>query len=285
MLEAADAIVLITEYPHTDYLERAAELYAICVGQAQGRLRPIMAAFDCRMVGFYPTTTGPMVALVERLRAVERRPGVLSASIVHGFPWGDTPEAGTKVLVVADDDAELAAATAREVGLALYGERHALLPRFPDVEAGLDEAGRTPGRIVVADTADNAGGGAPSDNVGLLRAMLRRGSRDAAFGSVWDPIAVQTCAEAGIGGRFQLRLGGKCGPASGDPLDLAVTVRALRADHAQSGLGSELHAGMASASSPVASAASESAPARREGSRRPITGSSAPGGATRGNIR
>ncbi len=240
MLEAADAIVLMKEYPHTDYLERASELYAICVGQAQGRLRPIMAAFDCRMVGFYPTTTGPMVALVERLRAVEQRPGVLSASIVHGFPWGDTPEAGTKVLVVADGDAALAAATAREVGLALYAERHALLPRFPDVEAGLDEAERTSGRIVVADTADNAGGGAPSDNVGLLRAMLRRGIQDAAFGSVWDPIAVQTCAEAGIGARFQLRLGGKCGPASGDPLDLTVTVRALRADHGQSGLGSEL---------------------------------------------
>ena len=239
MLETADAMVLMKEYPHTDYLERAAELYALCVGQAQGRLSPVMAAFDCRMVGFYPTTGGPMAALVEHLRAAEQRPGVLSASIVHGFPWGDTPEAGTKILVVADGDTALAASTAREIGLALYAERHALLPRFPDVEAGLDEAARTPGRVVVADTADNAGGGAPSDNVGLLRTMLRRGIRDAALGSVWDPVAVQTCAEAGIGATFQLRLGGKCGPASGEPLDLTVTVRALRADHTQTGLGSE----------------------------------------------
>jgi microcystin degradation protein MlrC len=240
MLDTADAVVLMKEYPHTDYLERAAELYTIGVGQVLGRLHPVMAAFDCRMVGFYPTTGGPMAALVERLRAVERRPGVLSASIVHGFPWGDTPEAGTKILVVADGDAALAAATAREIGLALYAARDALLPRFPDVEAGLDEAARTPGRVVVADTADNAGGGAPSDNVSLLGAMLQRGLRDAALGSVWDPIAVQTCAEAGVGATFQLRLGGKCGPASGAPLDLIVTVRALRADHAQTGLGGAL---------------------------------------------
>jgi microcystin degradation protein MlrC len=240
MLETADAIVLMKEYPHTDYLERASELYAIGVGQVLGRLRPVMASFDCRMVGFYPTTSGPMADLVEHLRVVEQRPGVLSASIVHGFPWGDCPEAGTKVLVVADGDVGLAAATAREIGLALYSVRDTLLPRFPDIEAGLDAAYRSPGRTVIADTADNAGGGAPSDNVGLLRAMLRRGLRDAALGSIWDPIAAQTCAEAGMGARFQLRIGGKCGLASGDPLDLMVTVRGLRADHAQSGLGGTL---------------------------------------------
>jgi len=238
MLAKADAIVLMKEYPHTDYLERATELYGICLGQAQGRLRPVMAAFDCRMIGFYPTTAGPMATLVQRLRDVEQRPSVLSASIVHGFPWGDTPDAGTKTLVITDGDHDLAAEAAREIGLALYAERDALLPRFPDIETGLDEAGRTPGRVVVADTADNAGGGAPGDNVQLLKAMLRRGLRDAALGSIWDPLAVQACAEAGIGAQFRLRLGGKCGAASGEPLDLAVTVRAIRDHHTQAGFGS-----------------------------------------------
>jgi len=240
MLEGADAIVLMKEYPHTDYLERAAELYAIGVDQVLGRVRPVMAAFDCRMVGFYPTTSGPMAWLVKLLRDAEQRPGVLSASIVHGFPWGDCPEAGTKILVVADNDVALAESTALEIGLALYAVRDALLPRFPDIEAGLDAASRSPGRTVIADTADNAGGGAPSDNVGLLRAMLQRGLCDAALGSIWDPIAAQTCAEAGIGARFQLRIGGKCGLASGNPLDLMVTVRAVRADHVQTGLGGTL---------------------------------------------
>jgi microcystin degradation protein MlrC len=237
MLEKSDVIILMKEYPHTDFVARAAELYAICVGQAAGRLKPVMAMFDCRMVGFYPTTVGPMAAIVERLRIIEQRPGILSASIVHGFPWGDTPEAGTKSLVVADDDATLAAETAHEIGLALHGARDALLPRFPDIAAALDEAEQCTGRIVLADTADNAGGGAPSDNVSLLRAMLQRGLRGSVFGAVWDPVAAQTCAEAGVGASFLLRLGGKCGPASGEPLDLAVAVRAIRADHVQSGLG------------------------------------------------
>ena len=237
MMEKADSIILMKEYPHTDYLERGTELYDLCLGQAEGRLHPIMASFDCRMIGFYPTTSGPMATLVERLREVEQRPAILSASIVHGFPWGDTPEVGTKILVVADGAAELAAAVAREIGLELYAAREQLLPRYPGIEAGLDEAARLPGCVVVADTADNAGGGAPSDNVQLLAAMLRRRVEHAAFGAIWDPIAAQICAEAGPGARFPLRLGGKSGPASGDPLDLEITVRAVAAEHSQAAPG------------------------------------------------
>ena len=36
---------------------------------------------------------------------------------------------------------------------------------------------------------------------------------------------MRICREAGIGATLPLRLGGKCGPMSGDPLDLTVTVR------------------------------------------------------------
>ena len=61
--------------------------------------------------------------------------------------------------------------------------------------------------------------------------------RDVAIGYVWDPVAVRFCAEAGVGATLDLRLGGKCGPVSGDPVDLVATVRAVRPDHAQTGLG------------------------------------------------
>src|SRR5262249_38612041 len=111
--------------------------------------------------------------------------------------------------------------------------RDALLPRFPGIEAALDQALAAKGRVVLADTADNSGGGAPGDNPTLLRAMLKRGVKNAALGGIWDPMAVAKCEEAGVGSRFHLRLGGKSGPASGDPLDVEVEVRALRENHDQ----------------------------------------------------
>ena len=237
LLDVADAVILMKEYPHTDYVPRARELYALCTAQAAGKVRPCQALFDLRMIGFYPTGTATMAALLHAMREAERRPGILSVSFVHGFPWGDTADTGSKMLVIADGAPELAARTAEELGMQVYRQREALLPRMLATAAALDEAASLPGLTVLADTADNAGGGAPGDNVGLLRAMLARGVTQAAFGAVWDPMAVQACVEAGIGARFQLRLGGKCGVASGEALDLPVTVRAIRERHDQAGLG------------------------------------------------
>jgi microcystin degradation protein MlrC len=91
--------------------------------------------------------------------------------------------------------------------------------------------------VVLADTADNAGGGAPGDNTALLRAMLERRTDQAALGAIWDPIAALACADAGVGATLRLRLGGKCGPASGDPLDVTAVVHGIAEDFRQSGLG------------------------------------------------
>jgi microcystin degradation protein MlrC len=236
MVEHADVIIPVKEYPHIDFPERSRELYDLCTRTAKGEIRPVTALFDCRMVGFYPTTTEPMRSLVDKLFAIEKRPGILSAGLAHGFPWGDTPDTGTRVIVVADNDPGLAEATAAEFGLEIYRRRDALLPRFRDIETALDAARETNGIAVLADTADNAGGGAPSDNVSLLRAMRARKMRDAVFGAIWDPVTARVCADAGVGARLALRLGGKCGPASGDPLDLNVTVKAISSDHHQTGL-------------------------------------------------
>ncbi|MEG1054889.1 MAG: MlrC C-terminal domain-containing protein, partial [Janthinobacterium sp.] len=178
-----------------------------------------------------------MAGMLHAMREAEQRPGILSVSFVHGFPWGDTADTGSKMLVIAHGSQELAARTAEELGMHIYRRREALLPRMPTIDTALDEASKMPGLSVLADTADNPGGGAPGDNVSLLRAMLARGVTQAAFGAVWDPMAVQACVEAGVGASFQLRLGGKCGVASGPALDLPVTVRAIRERHDQVGLG------------------------------------------------
>ena len=158
-------------------------------------------------------------------------------SFAHGFPWGDTPEAGSRVLVIADGDRALAERLAESIGREIYQVREELLPRFPSMNSALDEAMNTPGLVVLADIADNAGGGAPSDNVSFLRMMLKRSVRDAAVGAIWDPLVASVCVEAGIGASLALRLGGKCGVASGEPIDIDAIVRGYRENHSQSGLG------------------------------------------------
>ena len=238
LVAAADAIVIFKEYPHVDARERAGELFEIVAAAVEGRARPRMAVFDCRMIGLYPTTLEPMASFVARIKSLEGRDGVLSISIAHGFPWGDVSELGTRVLVVTDGERADGAALAAALGRELRALRPRIEPPWLPLERALDIAqAANEAPIVIGDVSDNAGGGAPSDSTFLLRAMLARGMTDAAIGCFWDPVAVGLAFEAGEGARLRLRLGGKLGAMSGDPLDIDVTVKALRRDASQRYLG------------------------------------------------
>jgi microcystin degradation protein MlrC len=182
------------------------------------------------MVGFYPTFDPPMRQIVDSLKEAENGP-ILSVSLAHGFPWADVEELGTRVLVYADADEASAMAVARDVAQTLYAQRDALLPDYPGVEESLDRLRQSNGQVVLGDFADNPGGGAPGDSTFMLRAMLDRGISDAVIGAFWDPLVAQVCADAGVGAVINVRLGGKCGPSSGDPLDLEVEIKGVVEEH------------------------------------------------------
>ncbi|HEY7548898.1 MAG TPA: M81 family metallopeptidase [Hyphomicrobiaceae bacterium] len=244
LVAAASAIVIFKEYPHIDVRERAAELFDIVAAAVEGRAAPRMALFDCRMLGLYPTTVEPMASFLRKIRGLEGRDGVLSISIAHGFPWGDVPQAGTRVLVTTDGEKADGPALARRLGLELRELRPRIEAPWLRLDAALDQAmAATEGPVVLADMADNAGGGAPSDSTFVLRAMLDRGMSDAALGCIWDPGAVALAFEAGEGARLPLRVGGKLGPMSGDPIDLDATVTRVVRDAVQDGLGAKVGMG------------------------------------------
>jgi microcystin degradation protein MlrC len=234
----ADAIICYKEYPHTDILERGRELYRIACDHVAGKIKPVMAVYDPHMVGLWATTGEPMRSFVNRMKSLEGRDHVLSVSLGHGFSMGDVPESGVRAWVVADGDVRRAAEVARQIGQEFWDLRHTLPADGLDLAEGLRRAAasfRKP--VVVADTGDNAGGGAMSDSTFVLRAMLAQGIGNAALGLYWDPGAVSICRSAGVGATLNLRIGGKTGPMAGDPVDVPATVRAIQDDYSQKGLG------------------------------------------------
>jgi microcystin degradation protein MlrC len=195
-----------------------------------------MALHDCRMLGFYPTTREPMLGIVQEMHRLEREPGIVSVSLAHGFPWGDTPEVGTRVLVVTDNDAPLAARTARELGDRIWAVRDQMVPPLAGIDQAIDHVlGAAPHEkpFVLADTADNAGIGACGDSTFLLARLIERGVGGVALSPLWDPGATALAHDAGVGARLAMRIGGKLGIASGAPLDLSVRVMGLAKDARQ----------------------------------------------------
>lgn len=228
MVAHADLLVAFKEFPHTDFLARAHDLVRLCVATAEGRIRPVAAVYDLRVIGGYMTSREPGRSFTDRLLAIEGQGGILSASVIHGFQAADVADAGTKVLVYADGDRATAAALAERLAHEIMawppssGTQHLL----PDdaINAAVAAAGQP---VVLADRWDNPGGGVAGDSTVLLRALLARPDVASAIGVMWDPVAVRLCAAAGQGAKLHLRFCGKATPQSGNPVDAHVTVRSV----------------------------------------------------------
>lgn len=228
MIRAADVIIAFKEYPHTDFRERAVELMDLLEAAARGAIDPVMRAWDAGALAIFHTSRPPVRAFVERMQALEREGAALSVSLVHGFPWADADCTGTRALVVADGDAAAADALARRLAV----EAGALAPQgmAPPVtlDAAIDAAlagGARP--TVLAESPDNPGGGAAGDSTAVLARLIERGVRSACLGPLWDPGAVELAFRAGVGARLDMRIGGKAGRLSGQPVDGEAEVLAL----------------------------------------------------------
>ena len=228
----ATVLVLFKEYPHVDVSERAEDLFNVMEGAIEGRTRPVMATWDCRMIGVFHTTREPMRGFVDRLMAMEGKDGVLSLSIAHGFPWSDIKEMSSRMIAVTDNDKPKAEKLARELGMEFWGMRDKTQPPYVTLDTAMARAQshNLPKPMVLADVSDNAGGGAASDSTFILRELLDRKIKDAAIAMFWDPGVVKLAFEVGEGAEFDLRLGGKLGPQSGAPIDCRARVIGLARD-------------------------------------------------------
>jgi microcystin degradation protein MlrC len=86
-------------------------------------------------------------------------------------------------------------------------------------------AGTTP--VIVNETNDNPGGGAPGDATHLLRAMLDADLTDACFGFITDPETAAAAHRAGVGATISVRVGGKHDDLHGTPIPLTAYVKVL----------------------------------------------------------
>ncbi|WP_170464601.1 M81 family metallopeptidase [Ruegeria arenilitoris] len=239
MLEASDLIVHFREYPHDDATACAIELFDLARRTRAGEITPRMAYFDTRMVNLYLTKEGAMKDFVAEMAANQSNPGVLSVSLSHGFPWGDVEDVGARMLVITDDQPDLASQLAERLGRRFFDLRQEVTTEYLPIPKALDQIGTRPGLCVLADMGDNSGGGAPGDATHMLAAMLARGLTNFAAGLFWDPGVLRICQDAGVGSKLTVRLGGKTGIVSGDPIDLDATVMSIK-----TGLGQHLGTGL-----------------------------------------
>ena len=237
MINSSDIIITFKEYPHVDIADRAEELFEIAYKSALRQIKPTMAYSDTHMVSMWRTSQPQVRKFINRMKEIEKQDGIMSVSLAHGFPWGDVEDVGARTLVVADTETALAQEIADKLAVEFWELRHQTATKYSSISEAIDGALQQRGPVILADVADNAGGGAASDSSFILKELISRGIRSCVLGYVWDPNLVEICLAAGEGAEFEMRLCGKVGVSSGAPIDLKAMVKKVIINHSQTGLG------------------------------------------------
>ena len=226
MVQSVNAFTAYRTNPHVDQRQRGLEAAELMARTLHGEIRPTQAAcFPPMAINIVRQCTeeAPLTTLLAEVAAVRERQGVLSSSLLLGFPYADVPEVGSATLVVTDRDVPLAAQLANELGQRLWTMRHELDGNLISITDAVARVGSAPQPVCLLDSGDNVGGGSPADGT-LLAHELRARQVLPAFVCLYDPEAVQRAEAVGVGKTVELALGGKTDALHGPPLVDQFTV-------------------------------------------------------------
>jgi microcystin degradation protein MlrC len=226
----ADVILAYETYPHVDTHARGAQAVTLLDRVLQGEIRPAHTLRQIPMLLSLPaqwTEGSPPMREVARLAALARQePGVISVVLAGGFPYSDIPAAGMSVIVTTNDDLILAARVADEIAEACWNRREQFQADLMSLDGAVALAGNADdGPVVLADVADNPGGGASGDGTALLEALLDARIPDVAVAAIADPEEVGEAFALGMGERARFRLGGKIDRLHGPTLEVDALVK------------------------------------------------------------
>ncbi|WP_135556071.1 M81 family metallopeptidase [Paenibacillus cymbidii] len=230
MVGAADIILGDNYYPHIDSYERGLEAIDLLKRSLSGSIKPVMHLVTLPlMIPTSATHLHPVNEINERCWSCEQRKNVLDCTFYHGFPYADIEAAGASVLVITNDDARLAATIAREVADEVMERKEQFFKPYPDPAEGVRLALQSPARpVVINETADNPGGGAPGDGTHLLRALVEARTEEAVcFGFIYDPEVALAAHRSGVGNMIEIDLGAKTDTLHGTPLHASAYVKTL----------------------------------------------------------
>jgi microcystin degradation protein MlrC len=227
MAAYADCLTPYRENPHVDAAasaRRAATLLDRCLREGK---RPWLFSQHPGVIwppGGTGTADSPMRELEAAARAVEAGdPEVWDVGVVGGFAFADTPDTGVSFCVTTTGSEASARRHLNELcrtALSLRRQGNQIPPSLDDVMRRLREESLT-GLTVLAEPADNIGGGAPGDCTALVRAFVEH-RLPSALACLNDPQAVKTLAGVNVGDSTTLALGGRGSRLDPGPLTLQV---------------------------------------------------------------
>ena len=243
MIEYSDVMLSFKTYPHIDMYETGIHVGGLLRDMLKGKIRPTMAYRQIPLLSHTlrsNTNEGAMKLAVEAAIELEKKPGVLAASILAGFSLADFEDAGMSVIVIVDElsssSNKLANQCADQLRNMILAQSGGFIYDSSPISAALQKASelaQSPGigPVLLLDHSDNVMSGGPCDTTDILEAALQFGLSNIACGPFADPETVQMLIKVGVGQKANIELGNKSGwtyrGISKSPLKLSGIVKSM----------------------------------------------------------
>ncbi len=233
MMMHADVLVGYKEYPHIDMPETGARAMLLLIETIEGKVRPSMSYVKVPLIvanqSMVTTWQSPLKKAIDRAQELEAEGDVLSATVLGGFPFADTPYSSISIIVVTNNDPEKATLRAGELAQMCWDMRadFEVVPTPIGEAIGEAMAGEEGSVYVLADIADSGASGTAGDGTAILEGLLQANARSAAVAEIMDRAAVDVCIEAGVGATVSLEVGGKHDGNHGKPVAVTGKVRLI----------------------------------------------------------
>jgi len=222
LAEAADAVFIIKRYPHYDTFLTGETAARVMIKTLRGLYKPTMAVRKPGVITpsvFQGTGTSPAMEIMERARVWECEYPDTYVSVAFGFAYADVPDVGATVMVVTNNNRELAEKIAQDMSDYIWRLRHAFAgKKLPKTKEGVAAAiaaakeGRVP--VIIADHSDRTGG-----STHILEELLKQGAKNFCLATLRDERALELIrTKHRVGDSLSINLGGYSDEFAGNPV-------------------------------------------------------------------
>lgn len=209
MVHSADAIVAYQTNPHVDMLERGRDAAGILHELFAG-MRPDVAFIRLPLIPptvTLLTETGPYADIIDYGQSL-RDGDIANVSVLGGFAYSDTPKNGLAIIVTARKANGSAQRVAGLIARMAWGEHLRFVPQLTALQDAVTRVlavTRNPAlaTVILADVADNPGGGGSGNTMHILAALYARSVQGVIVGVITDPALATEAAKLGPGARFR----------------------------------------------------------------------------------
>ena len=230
MVAESTALVIYKTTPHIDQRQRGLQAAELMMQILRDEVTPTQALAKPPMllnIRYHNTNVPPMEPILTAAKHLETRPDVLVTNVAAGYPYADVYEAGPSFVVVTDDNSQLAQMEADRLSDMLWDVHGQLTLDLPDAAQAVAQAiAYEQHPVILVEMGDNIGGGSPGDSTFVLAELQRQGASGFVV-VLYDPAAVQSCIQAGVGADVALDVGGKTDNLHGNPVAIQGKVRLI----------------------------------------------------------